>query len=240
MGSYTVHSLGDVKAIEVSHGDDRTMEAVRLAVMMFLADPSCSVVVDLSPLAVSTEPIRPWALRDLGPLAWHWPATPVVLACPSPQVRAALRQLPQGERLNVTTSLQEALSILTGRSEQVAVELRLAPHPTAPRAARDFVSRTFLDWGMARSIPTACLVVSELVTNAMVHARTHLTVHVSSADRRLRLAVRDASSDRPRLQRPHPGRTQGRGLQIVDSLSRAWGVLPTRDGGKVVWAVCDQ
>src|SRR5680860_1179421 len=48
-----------------------------------------------------------------------------------------------------------------------AVErLRLAPHPTAPRASRDFVTRTLLDWGLGRAISSASLVVSELVTNS--------------------------------------------------------------------------
>ena len=74
----------------------------------------------------------------------------------------------------------------------------------------------------------------------MVHARTHLTVSLSRAEGRLRIAVRDASSDQPRPQPLDSFRTSGRGLQIVASLTRAWGVHPTQDGGKVVWAVCDQ
>ena len=128
MGHFTVRSVSDVRVIEVSHGDERTMEAVRLTVMMSLADPSCPVVVDLLPLAASTEPIRLSALDDLAALSWHWPATPVALASPSPQVQVALQQLKQGEDLVVTTSLQEAMTILSARPEQITVELRLAPH----------------------------------------------------------------------------------------------------------------
>ena len=83
-----------------------------------------------------------------------------------------------------------------------------------------------LDWGRARSIPNTCLVASELVTNAMVHARTHLTVTLSSTDGRLRIAVRDASGDPPRPQSPRPGGTGGRGLQIVDNLDPRLGLVP--------------
>ncbi len=231
--------LGNVDVIGVSHGDERALEAARLAVLMTLADSCRPVVVDMTTLPGSPSSTALSRLGGLGALAWQWPATPIAVACPSAQVRTAVQRLPSGEHLAVTASLHEALTILTGLPEQVSVELRLAPHPTAPRAARDFVSRTFLDWGVARNIPGACLVASELVTNAMVHARTNLTLSLTHADRRLRIAVRDASSDEPRPRRPHPERRGGRGLQIVGSVARSWGVLPTRDGGKVVWAVTD-
>ena len=62
-------------------------------------------------------------------------------------MRDALHQLPQADHLVVTASVSEAVTILTGRPEEITVELGLAPHPTAPRAARDLVSRTLLDWG---------------------------------------------------------------------------------------------
>ncbi len=83
--------------------------------------------------------------------------------------------------------------------------------------------------------------VSELVTNTMLHARTDLRVSVSKADHRLRMAVRDGSSNvAPRQIDTLTAR--GRGLLIVEGqprLARAWGVLPTGDGGKVIGAVTD-
>ena len=51
------------------------------------------------------------------------------------------------------------------------------------------------------------------------------------------LAVRDASSERPQPQPVEASRPRGRGLLLVATLADAWGVLPTGDGGKVVWAV---
>ena len=234
----STHQHGAITVFEVCRGDERTMDAALLGAMMSLAEPCNPVVVDLSHLATLPAPVGTSRLSELAALAWHWPATPMVLVC-NHEVGTAVQRLPWGEHLVVTSSLLEALAILTGRPHQDTVELRLAPHPTSPRAARDFVSRTLLDWHLARSIPGACLVASELATNAMVHAQTNLAVSLADADGRLRIAVRDGSSAPPRPHRAHPDRTEGRGLQIVGSLTRAWGVLATRDGGKVVWAVSD-
>ena len=232
------HQHGSISVLEVCRGDEKTMDAALLGALLSLAEPCSPVVVDLSHLVALPATLETSGLSELAALAWHWPATPVVLVC-NDEVRTAVQRVPWGEHLVVTTSVLEALAILTRRPHQDTVELRLAPHPTSPRAARDFVSRTLLDWRLARSIPGACLVASELATNAMVHAQTNLAVSLTDADGRLRIAVRDGSSDQPRPHGADPDRTEGRGLQIVGSLTRAWGVLATRDGGKVVWAVTD-
>ena len=112
---------------------------------------------------------------------------------------------------------------------------RLAPHPTAPRASRNFVSRTLLDWGLGRLIPSASLVVSELVTNSTIHAGSDVDLSISWNLEALRLTVRDNSFDLPRQRFSHFDQN-GRGLSVVAGLSRSFGVLPT-DDGKVVWAV---
>jgi hypothetical protein len=118
-----------------------------------------------------------------------------------------------------------------------AVEwLRLAPHPTAPSASRAFVVRTLLDWGLGRLIPSVSLVASELVTNSTVHAGTDIDLSVAWNLGALRLTVRDNSPELPH-QRYSKFDLHGRGLAVVAGLSRAYGVLLTADGGKVVWAV---
>jgi anti-sigma regulatory factor (Ser/Thr protein kinase) len=116
--------------------------------------------------------------------------------------------------------------------------LRLAPHPTAPRAAREFVNRTLLDWRLSQQIPAAAIVVSELVTNAMTHAGSDIDLTVSEYRQSVRVAVRDRSHELP-VERPGGMDRKGRGLAIVAGLSSAWGVLHHPDGGKVVWAVLD-
>jgi anti-sigma regulatory factor (Ser/Thr protein kinase) len=87
------------------------------------------------------------------------------------------------------------------------------------------------------------LVVSELVTNAVVHARTTLEVWFAADDRSVAVGVRDFDLDGWRLGRPEApaGRADrtvprgGRGLAIVDALADDWGMTETGDG-KRVWA----
>jgi anti-sigma regulatory factor (Ser/Thr protein kinase) len=83
------------------------------------------------------------------------------------------------------------------------------------------------------------LVANELVTNAVVHARTEVRLRVELRGDRLHIAVRDGS---PRLLRVVGSDLEadgGRGLLLVEGVGRAWGVRRPPDGGKVVWCVLD-
>jgi anti-sigma regulatory factor (Ser/Thr protein kinase) len=110
------------------------------------------------------------------------------------------------------------------------------PESENGRAARDLVSRALVDWRLSQQISDVCLVVSELVTNAMIHAGTDIDVTLAEHRRSVRVAVRDHSYVRP-VQQDGRSDEGGRGLGIVAELASSWGVLPHSDGGKVVWAV---
>jgi hypothetical protein len=121
----------------------------------------------------------------------------------------------------------------------VSVESRrLAPHLTEPRASRDFVTRTLLDWRLGRAIPFARRVVSELVSGSSIDAGTDIDVSLAWDRGVLRLTVLDHGPELPG-QWPCVPDLPSRALTVVADLSRACGVLPTADGGKVVWAVLD-
>lgn len=119
------------------------------------------------------------------------------------------------------------------------LEMTLAAVPTAPRAARHAV-RT---WFQSRhcdddAADTAALLVTELVSNAVVHANgpsLWLTVDETTADV-LHVAVRDGSQGIPQRspRAPDVHRTGGRGLFMVDAMSARWGWEPLR-AGKRVW-----
>jgi anti-sigma regulatory factor (Ser/Thr protein kinase) len=119
------------------------------------------------------------------------------------------------------------------------LEMTLAAVPTAPGAARQAVRK----WLCSRhcgddATETAALLVTELVSNAVVHANgpsLWLTVDETTADV-LHVAVRDGSVDVPRHspQMPDVRRKGGRGLSMVDTLSTNWGWEPLRTG-KRVW-----
>jgi anti-sigma regulatory factor (Ser/Thr protein kinase) len=81
------------------------------------------------------------------------------------------------------------------------------------------------------------LTVSELVTNAVVHARTPATLRLSMRGHVLRVGVTDlASESRPAVRVAEDTAVNGRGLALVDAVADRWGVDAPGDGsGKTVW-----
>jgi anti-sigma regulatory factor (Ser/Thr protein kinase) len=118
-------------------------------------------------------------------------------------------------------------------------ETEFAPEPSSTRAARTFVEGHLVDHDLDHLVNDVVLVMSELATNAVQHAGTPYAVMLSSADGSVRLEVRDGSSSGPTLVDASPSDLRGRGLLIVDALSRDWGVAATASGEKAVWAEFD-
>ncbi|MEU6589848.1 SpoIIE family protein phosphatase [Streptomyces sp. NPDC046881] len=109
--------------------------------------------------------------------------------------------------------------------------------PEAVRHARRFTRRTLRAWGVSPdTLDTALLVVSELVTNALVHTGGQVRLDLSLVNHRLRLAVADTSPRSP-VKPTSIGweATGGRGILLVEAVSDAWGTVPV-SGGKQVWA----
>ncbi|MEU6705018.1 ATP-binding protein [Streptomyces wuyuanensis] len=104
--------------------------------------------------------------------------------------------------------------------------------------AWDTSTDTGPDWDEERRAVAedVLMVVSELVTNACLHAGGPLELVLNCTSERLRIEVSDASPVPPR-PRPHadPAVPGGHGLVVLGRLSRAWGSVP-RDSGKTVWA----
>jgi len=206
------------------------------AIQLSVAEGPRGVVCDLSAVPEGAEPLAVEALATAGRHVRDWSGIPVAVACPDPLVRAALRAHPLGGLLIVTDSMLQAVSAVLASPVPDVEWLRLAPHPTSPRASRDFVTRTLLDWGLGRLILSVGLVVSELVANSTMRASTDIELSVAWSLGALRLTVRDDSPDLPRMPYSHFD-PNGRRLSVVAGLARASGVLPTVDGGKVTWAV---
>ena len=108
--------------------------------------------------------------------------------------------------------------------------------PQAAGHARRFTRRTLRAWGVRGDVlDTALLVVSELVTNALVHTDGRVRLDLTLLDTRLRVSVADASPRAP--ARPTDigwEATGGRGILLVEAMSAAWGTVPV-SGGKQVW-----
>jgi serine/threonine-protein kinase RsbW len=118
------------------------------------------------------------------------------------------------------------------------LELTLTATPTAPAAAREAVRTWFADRYDRETAETATLLVSELVTNAVVHGTgpgPSLTVD-QVANGVIQVAVCDGSHHLPRRQDQVPAAEQagGRGLFLIESFAIAWGWEPLHSG-KRVW-----
>ncbi|MEU8590105.1 SpoIIE family protein phosphatase [Streptomyces sp. NPDC048664] len=108
--------------------------------------------------------------------------------------------------------------------------------PEAVRHARRFTRRTLRGWGTAADPDAALLIVSELVTNALVHTDGPVRLDLTLLDHRLRIAVADSSPRTPvKPTRIGWEATGGRGVLLVEAVSVTWGTLPV-SGGKQVWA----
>jgi anti-sigma regulatory factor (Ser/Thr protein kinase) len=94
----------------------------------------------------------------------------------------------------------------------------------------------------AREVPlqvtdAIVVVVTELASNAIRHARTAFTVRLSRTDGAVRVEVHDTGTGTPTERLVGPTDITGRGLQIVAALSDEWGVVAEPNGsGKTVWA----
>ncbi|MFI9262473.1 ATP-binding protein [Streptomyces sioyaensis] len=124
--------------------------------------------------------------------------------------------------------------------------LRLAGTRGAVARGRDFARQALHDWGWLPAVGAdqraaaedVLLVVSELVTNACLHAEGPEELRLRCSAKVLHLEVSDLGGGQPAPRSPHrPGRPGGHGMFIVQRLCLDWGVVRNTDGtGKTVWA----
>ncbi|MFI1359674.1 ATP-binding protein [Streptomyces sp. NPDC020898] len=151
--------------------------------------------------------------------------------------------------------LRQGLPPLDPSTVSDAASCSLPARYEAVREARQFSRRTLSQWDIGDRFDDVCLVVSELVTNALRHAlptdtplpsaqEPPVRLHLMRWTGRLVCAVRDPSRDSPVAYDAEEfsedfAAESGRGLFLVDSFSDSWGWHPLSGslGGKVVWAL---
>ena len=111
---------------------------------------------------------------------------------------------------------------------------RFPPRPDSVREARTMIRECLARHGREDLVETAELLVSEIVTNALVHAGTTIEVAFSFVGGGLRVEVTDGSPHEPARRGYGPSAGTGRGLMLLEDMVDAWGVTP-RDLGKTVW-----
>lgn len=242
----TVTADGDGAVLDIAvrgAWDDESAGAVRQAVHNCLAEHPAAIVIDLTRAdGVPPETAGMWLAMASAAAAGDPPAR-LALCLPAERGLAdRLRRTGAAELLPLFASDGEAHAALAGRRSLAdVVRLRLPPTTVAPSVARNLVGGACQAWNLADLLHPGRAVMSELVTNAVEHARTDMEVSISRRGAALHLAVRDRSPALPRVislatVRPgEPLNERGKGLRVVHADSLAWGAIPTT-GGKMVWA----
>ncbi|MEU4036787.1 ATP-binding protein [Streptomyces collinus] len=126
-----------------------------------------------------------------------------------------------------------------GGAAERRFRFELAAHPGSPAQARRLTRARLTGWSVcADTCDTAALVISELVTNAIVHtASSRVVCELHDHDDTVRIAVRDegCAPGEPHPSPQRPDEEHGRGLLLVDALCRAWGAQEYGPG-LLVWA----
>jgi anti-sigma regulatory factor (Ser/Thr protein kinase) len=113
--------------------------------------------------------------------------------------------------------------------------MELTFDPSAPARARAFSWGVLASWGAPEARrEDVGLAVSELVANAIRHARPPLRIRVTDERTHVLVEVCDGSSEAPQRRNPTPRDMDGRGLRIVESLALCWGWRRHVDG-KCIW-----
>ncbi len=132
---------------------------------------------------------------------------------------------------------RDDIAVLVARLRRLApdqhVTWKLAAELTSARRARMLVRRRLRRWALSELIPTAELLASELVTNAVRYAQGPIALRLVR-EGGLVCEVLDDSAALPRLRHAGDEDERGRGLQVVSQLAQHWGARRTLSG-KVVW-----
>jgi anti-sigma regulatory factor (Ser/Thr protein kinase) len=212
----------------------RTVPQLRRTLDKNLADRG-RVLVDLSELTVSWWPaleVFPAALASMT----GWPAARLVLfGAGGGRLLGAARRLSASVHLAVGEA--EAVELLEVRPRRLSRRTELACEPQAAKWSRMLVDSACADWQVVdAAVDAARLVVSELVTNSVLHAGTSMVVTLTLTEGALRVGVRDLDPrGGPELIAAGKDGPRSSGMAVVAAMSRTWGVR-MHDDGKTVWA----
>ena len=117
---------------------------------------------------------------------------------------------------------------------EVATDEELPPDATSASRARRLLRDALRDFEDDDALDAAQLAISEIVTNALVHAGTSMRLRILLADQSLRVELTDGSQRLPVTRDFGTNAPTGRGLLLVEELVTRWGAHPVPHG-KVVW-----
>ena len=133
----------------------------------------------------------------------------------------------------VAMSARAVSDVLSTERERFPSELQSA------RAARRFASKVLASWACEDVEDSVLLLVSELVTNAVIHAHSDVEVVLRLRPSRVRVEIVDAATEYVRRRDAASEDQSGRGMALTEALAAAWGV-DTLVAGKSVWFEVDR
>jgi anti-sigma regulatory factor (Ser/Thr protein kinase) len=211
-----------------------TEAAVRAAVDASAEQHPGAVILDLGPSPGRWANLLRGLARGCARHAVPLLVVPVLVAPTTAPVRSLASALPISRHMSVA----EALASLPSASVPSAYRLRvhLPADPSAAGQARAVVVGTLRDWGLEELVFPVQLITSELVSNAVLHARTDSDLLLRLGPAGVRVAVRDGDPTVPRPQGTADAACEGgRGLLLVSAAAHRWGVLRGSQD-KIVWA----
>jgi anti-sigma regulatory factor (Ser/Thr protein kinase) len=115
------------------------------------------------------------------------------------------------------------------------IRLPLPAELTAPRLARQVVRDACATWGLENLADAAALVVTEMTTNAVLHAHAPITLTATQSETDLTITLADGDSRLPQADQTLASREHGNGITLIGAMADEWGAY--RDAvGKTVWA----
>jgi len=201
-------------------------EAVRQADLLLL-DWSLPGSLRALPTLRDVRPDLRVALTSSLPAAYLAPTLAAVGA-----VGSLAKDVPIGY---IAPAIRELVSVAERLEQPLSLTQQKLPHALeSVTLARQVASRALKSWCAEDTRDAAVLLVSELVTNGIVHADSEIAVRIGVAARTIRVEITDRSPALPVMRSPERDEVGGRGLGIVARLATRWGVDPRRTG-KSVW-----
>jgi anti-sigma regulatory factor (Ser/Thr protein kinase) len=220
--------------------------AVRLALRKAATEPVDLVVCELSGLSWIHPACLALFVAAAPTLAW--PAPSIWLTGAAGQVADAVGRSPAvSASVRLADTVGQAVRLQRHNPTRPRVLESLPAHLTAPRRARLVAAEACAAWQVPEMLDTLQLIVSELVTNAVLRSRTDVELRLERRADRLRVAVRDDAVtynlhrhqelDHPVAAGIADLEDSGRDLVLVKAMATSVGVSRHPGGGKVTWAL---
>ncbi|MFD4638147.1 ATP-binding protein [Lentzea sp. NPDC058436] len=233
----TTELAGVVVATPVGRLDLSSYPSLRDELLKQATEAPAAVVVRLGPDFETASRAMLAVFTTVWMRISQWPGVPVVLVAETDKHRHELRRSGVSRHVDTAPDLESALERAGQPPPRRYRRLSLPNSLVAALLAREEVRDACEEWSLPLQLDDALLVVTELVENAVRHARTESVLRVELRPAGLSIAVRDGDPEPPVLTASRPGAPGHRGLELVDERCAAWGSRPSFDGGKIVWAV---